>query len=275
MITAPTHAPIVPAWQESVQISYLRAGESGPPVVLLHGWWAFKELWWSTLLALAPHYRAYALDLPGHGASPLGRVDSIAALADHIAAFCAAEKLTSITLVGHSMGGGVACELALRHPQLVSRLVLADAAVDAQRLPVYVRSYLKDTMGWAALRLSHLLTQRARPLGQGVPHLHGGGWIRPFLRRSSYMPLCEPDGLRRLLYSLLHNNIGERLAQIRVPTLVVTGQFDALVPPEHSRRIARMIPNARFVVIPHALHNPMDERPAAFERALLAFLHAQ
>ena len=56
---------------EKTCLSYIESGAAGPIVVLLHGWSAFKELWWSTLLALAPHAHAYAPDMPGHGDSPL------------------------------------------------------------------------------------------------------------------------------------------------------------------------------------------------------------
>jgi pimeloyl-ACP methyl ester carboxylesterase len=265
-------SPIAQLYDEQLRISYLRAGESGPAIVLLHGWGAFKELWWSTLHALAPAYRAYALDMPGHGGSALGQVSTIAELAEVIAGFCAAHGLEQITLVGHSMGGNIVVELALRHPGLAGRLVLVDAAVDAHELPAYIRSYLADSYGWAALRLSLALGSAFRPLGRQVPHLHGGGWLRPWLRRSSYLAATEPTGLRRLLSALISNVTGERLARVLIPTLVISGQLDALVPIGHSRKIARSIPGARFVVIPGALHNPMDERPRAFERVLLEFL---
>ena len=111
-------------------------------MVLLHGWGAFKELWWSTLRALGHDHRCFALDVPGHGASPLGRAASIAGLAEAVAAFCDALGLERIALIGHSMGGSVACELALRRPDLVERLVLVDPAVDASSMPGFSRTYL-------------------------------------------------------------------------------------------------------------------------------------
>ncbi len=268
----PPGATLYPCWDQNLSVSYLHAGERGQAVLLLHGWAAFKELWWSTLQALAPNYRAFALDLPGHGSSPLGVHRSIADLARTVEYFCAAHRLERIVLVGHSMGGAVAAEVALQRPDLVERLVLVDAAIDAHRMPTYIRAYLWDDVGWSALRFSQTLSQRFSPVGAMVPNLHGGGWLRPWLRRSAYVAKCDPAGLRHLLHSLINQHAGERLANLAMPTLVVSGQFDALVPLEHSRRTARLIPGARFVVIPGALHNPMDERPAAFERELLAFL---
>ncbi len=264
---------ITTEWDARLGLSYLSAGAQGPAVALLHGWGAFKELWWSTLRALAPEYRAFAPDMPGHGASPLRDIDTMAGLADLIADFCAARDLNAITLVGHSMGGNIALELALRRPDLVQRLALVDAALEPRQMPLYVRPYATSLPGWSLLRLSLAFARHFRPLGRRVPPLHGGGWIIPWLRRSTYATFNEPIGMHRLIRNLFANPIGARLGAIRVPTLVITGQFDGLVPPELSRRAARAIPGARFAVIPGALHNPMDERPRAFERTLLAFLH--
>lgn len=257
---------------EPLGLSYLHAGEQGPVLVMLHGWGAFKELWWSSLRELGRDHRCFALDFPGHGASPIGRADSIAALAEGVGSFCDDLQLDAIVLIGHSMGGSVAAELALRRPALVRRLVLVDAAVDAHLMPPYARTYLLPSAGWAALRVTQLLGRLFRPLGLRVPHDHGGGWLRPWLRRSAYLAVFDPEGLHRIYRSLFATVAGERLAAIAMPTLVVSGQLDGLVPPAHSRRLAAAITGARFVQIFGALHNPMDERPRAFARTLRAFL---
>lgn len=265
-------APITACYHAGLNISYLRAGEAGPPVVMLHGWGAFKELWWGTLRDLGRDHRCYALDVPGHGGSPLGRADTIGALADAVATFCDALGLGAVALIGHSMGGAIAAELAARRPDLVRRLVLVGAAVDAHLMPRYARIYLIPAFGWGILRLNLLLGRQLRPLGARVPHEHGGGLLRPWLRRASYMAMFEPEGLHRVYRSLFAAQSGERLAQIAAPTLVLSGQLDGLVPAANSRRLARAIPGARYCEIPGALHNPMDERPRAFERAVRAFL---
>jgi pimeloyl-ACP methyl ester carboxylesterase len=129
-----------------------------------------------------------------------------------------------------------------------------------------------DTGGWASLRFSMLLSRSVSHFGRYVPHDHGDGWFRPWLRRASYEAMYDPVTLKFLLSQLFNNPLGERLPQIAVPTLVITGQFDSLVPPSHARWIAESIPNARYRVIRGALHNPMDERPRRFQRVLLDFL---
>jgi pimeloyl-ACP methyl ester carboxylesterase len=255
-------------------ISYLRAGASGPAVLLLHGWGAFKELWWATLRDLGGDHRCYAIDFPGHGGSPIGGADTIAGLADQAAAFCDRLGLSELVLFGHSMGGCVAVELVLQRPDLVRRLILVDAAVEAQAMPFFVRTYLQPGLGWPALRISQLLGRAFRPLGMRVPHEHGGGWVRPWLRRAAYLSSFDPDGLHRQLRSLFSARDSARLATIAVPTLVISGQLDALVPADLSQQLAARIPGARYVQIPAALHNPMDERPQAFGRAVRGFLEA-
>ncbi len=253
-------------------LSYLTAGEEGPAIVFLHGWGAFKELWWSTLRDLGRDYRCFAIDMPGHGESRIGRADQIERIATLVADFCADLGLTSIILVGHSMGGSVAVELTLHYPHLVQRLALIDAAVDAYRMPAYTRLYLLPAIGWPVFRITQAIGRAFRPIGQRIPHDHGGGWIRPWVRRASYLATFDPEGLYRILRSLFATRADERLQQIRVPTLVLTGQFDSLVPPSHARRLAQDIPGARYVVLPASIHNPMDEQPGAFTRALRAFL---
>lgn len=272
--SAAAPAPIAAHRHVALDLSYLQAGASGPPIVMLHGWGAFKELWWSTLRGLGRDHRCFALDFPGHGDSPLGLVDTIGALADAVAAFCDDLGLSPIVLIGHSMGGAVAVELALRRPGLVGRLVLVDAAVDAHLMPLYARVYLIPTFGWGILRLSQLIGRQVRPIASTVPHEHGGGLLRPWLRRAAYMADFEPEGLHRIYRSLFATQSGAQLASIAAPTLVISGQFDGLVPTANSRRLARTIPGARYVEIGGAMHNPMDERPERFERAVRAFLGA-
>lgn len=274
-MTTTTSRPIdqpAEAFCPAAHLSYLEAGAGDPAVVLLHGWGGFKELWWSTLLALAPHARALAPDMPGHGGSPLHGDSRMVQIAVRIARFCEAHRLQSIALVGHSMGGNIALELALARPDLVGRLVLVDPAAQAHEMPVYARSYLDSVRGWAALRASMVLARQLTPVGRRVPHAHRGGFVLPALRRATYLARHDAEALRRLLDSLFANPIGQRLAAVRMPTLVITGEFDPLVPPVLSRRIAEAIPGARYAVVRGAGHNPMDERPREFERALLAFL---
>jgi len=253
-------------------MSYLTIGGAGPAIVFVHGWSSFKEIWWSTLLALAPHVRAFAPDMPGHGDTPLQGSIKMRQVAARIVKFCAARRLDTFVLVGHSMGGNVALELALERPELIDRLVLVDPAAQPADMPGYTRSYLDPLGGWAALRASMVLARPLSIIGQRVPHAHGGGLVRPAIRRVSYMARHDADALRALLDGMFANPIGPRLAEVRVPTLVISGEFDPLVPPSLSQQVAYAIPGARYAVVRGAAHNPMDERPREFSQILLDFL---
>ncbi|NJS38207.1 MAG: alpha/beta fold hydrolase, partial [Rhodobacteraceae bacterium] len=97
----------------TTDLRYLAAGNGTQAVVFIHGWSAFKEIWWSAMAALAPYARSYAPDLPGHGGSARHPAHDMADLARVITDFCTARGLHEVTLVGHSMGGNIAVELAL------------------------------------------------------------------------------------------------------------------------------------------------------------------
>jgi pimeloyl-ACP methyl ester carboxylesterase len=193
-------------------------------------------------------------------------------VAAQVAAFCAAHDLQEIALVGHSMGGNIAVELALAAPDLVRQLVLVNPALQGPRMPAYTRSYLLRDHGWMALRATIILARGVGLFGDSIPHAHGGGLVRPIVRRLGYMRQHDPELLHRLLGALLQNDLTPRLPQITQPTLVIAGQFDPLVPASMTRRAARDIPHARFSLMPRAAHNPMDEQPAIFEELLLEFL---
>jgi pimeloyl-ACP methyl ester carboxylesterase len=211
--------------------------------------------------------------MPGHGDSPLHGSAGMRQVAERIGCFCAALGHNRIMLVGHSMGGNIALEIALGRPDLVERLVLVDPAVQPAEMPLYTRSYLDQTFGWAALRTSMAAARQLSAVGRLVPHAHQGGVVLPALRRVTYLARHDADALRALLDSLFANPLEPRLADVGVPTLVISGEFDPLVPPPLSRRVAAAIPGAQYAVIRRAAHNPMDERPREFNALLLDFLN--
>ncbi len=253
-------------------LSYLMAG-SGPPVVLLHGWGAFKELWWSTLKVLAPSYTAVALDWPGHGSPPLPIENELFdTLVSLTIAACAELHLERIALVGHSLGGNVAARVALARPDLVACIVLVDAAIDKKYFWPGIGLLVHPRWGEHLLRLNRRIERPLVRLGTHVPHEHRGGVIRPWARRAHYMAKHDIQILYQYLVALHQASLTERLTAIQQPTLVITGARDRLIHPAQAEALARLIPQAELVVIRGAYHTPMDEQPVAFQRALLNFL---
>ncbi|MBV9788023.1 MAG: alpha/beta hydrolase [Chloroflexi bacterium] len=263
----PTEA-VVPG----LDLQYLEAG-AGHPVVLLHGWAAFKEIWWGTLHALAPHYHGIALEWPGHGGSrPRENAARLTDFADLVVQTCEILGLERITLVGHSMGGRIAALLSLLHPELVARLVLVDAALDPAHIAPYGKRMLEIRDIQRTVMLSRQIGRGLGPLLRPAAHDHRGGFIRPFLRRSYYTGLADPHVLQQCAMGLFDESLDARLPEIQQPTLVISGERDPLILPRQARRAAEAIPNAQLQIIRRALHTPMDDRPAEFQRVLLDFL---
>ncbi len=271
MIDAPAISPIE-AFCDVSRLRYSAAGAGERAIVLLHGWGDTKEIWHATVAALATGARVFALDLPGHGGSPLDGAERMQHIAQRVAAFCTAQRLDRVALVGHSMGGNVALELTLTHPHLAERLALVAPAALGTEMPPYTRLYLQDVYGWAALRASLIFYQGLEALSRHWHPIASMERVLPGLRRAAFAAHHDPEGLHRLLNGLFANSLEDRLDQVHVPTLVINGNLDAVVPAALSQRVASAIPGAQFVLLRGALHHPMDEQPEAFLRVLLEFL---
>lgn len=272
MIERPAH-PAAARFCEAGALSYVEAGAGDRAVLLLHGWGDSHDIWRPLVAPLARAARVVAPDLPGHGGSPLAGASSMAHLAGRVARLAEALGLGCFDLVGHSMGGNVALQLALARPEMVRRLVLVAPAAMAPELPAYTRLYLHPSAGWAVLRGTLALYGRLASLARHIP----SGADLPYaglLRRSASTSAHDPESLRLMLRGLFDSPLGDRLGEVRVPTLVVSGDLDLVVPPALSRRVAGAIPGARYVGIPRATHHPMDDRPREFERIVCAFLDA-
>ena len=223
---------------------------SGEPVVLLHGLSGSQRWWRYTVPALAREYEVHVLDLIGHGRSRRApHQPTIPEMASLVSAWMQELGIERPHLVGHSMGGQISVHLAASDAALRS-LTLVDAA--GLPRPFTLREMTRFMAG--------VLPPRA----WGVPHFIPTIWLDA-LRA----------GPRSLVSSGLHiltDDVTPLLPSIRVPTLIVWGALDPLIPVEYGRRMADAIPGARFVVVEDAAHNVMCDRPAEFNRLLLDFL---
>jgi pimeloyl-ACP methyl ester carboxylesterase len=228
------------------EIAYREVG-AGPPLVLIHGLSA-SGWWWSRNLdALARHFHVHVIDLVGFGRSRNGGRFVLTQAADQIVRWMDALGMPKASVVGHSMGGFIAAELAARQPARVDRLVLVDAAV--------------------------------LPLSKHPLRLAGGAL--GFLRYApvTFTPILLTDAVRagpitllRASWQLLSADLRDVLPQIAAPTLVVWGERDSLVPLALGRDLAARLPGARLVTFPGVGHNPMWDRPHEFNRVVLDFL---
>ena len=230
---------------DSVPIAYEVAGV-GPSVVLVHGLSGSGRWWARNVGHLSQRFRVHVVDLLGFGGSR-GRPFVLAEAAAYLGAWMDRLNLPRARVVGHSMGGFIAADLAAGFPDRVERLVLVDAAA----LP-FDASHLRRPGGLARVA-------RRLPL--------------------SFLPILATDALRagpvtiaRATRELLRSDLRPRLATIAAPTLVVWGEHDTLVPCEVGEQLARVLPDGRLVVIPRAGHNPMWDQPDEFNRVVTDFL---
>nr|BAL56048.1 hypothetical conserved protein [uncultured prokaryote] len=260
----------------ALNIYYQVRGE-GRDVVLIHGWASSWRLWQGTMDVLAEAgCRAWALDLPGFGASdkPADGWYSIENFAALVSAFCQALGLERASIVGHSMGGTIALLLGLEQPHMVERLVAVSPVVSG-RLNFPVRMFASRWLG----RWLYGLSARSWPLAAaGAQLLYNRSWsLRPrahHRRAWEDLSRASPHAALGSLRALAHFDLSPRLQAITAPTLILAGAGDLNVPPSQARLAAARIPGARLVILPGARHLPMNDQPERFYRELRQFLMA-
>ncbi len=261
-----------------VHLHYRADGDpAAPAVVLVHGYGDSGTSWEGWTRALAARHRVLSIDLPGHGLTraPQGYRLSADDLAGVVDAFATALALPRFAIAGNSMGGGVAWRYALGHGDRLAALVLVDAA------------------GWPTPPPKDL------PLAFRILQYRAGRW---FLAHIDNRPLIE-EGLRKDVYDpkvitpafvdrwaefqrapghraiLMSPDLGSfatasaaTLGAIRVPTLVLHGEADPLIPLESGRRFAAAIPGAVLITYPNVGHLPQVEIPEKSVRDVVGFL---
>lgn len=262
---------------DGLRVHYRDEGPAEAPVlVLLHGYGDAYATWEGWAAALRAGHRVISLDLPGHGltAAPAGTQIDREAQARLVLRVAEALKLPRFVLAGNSMGGGVAWQAALLAPQALRGLVLVDAA------------------GWPMPATTPSLAFRilAHPWGRAVlARIDNRPLIRQALRAQVGDPALITDelvdrwalyqrypGHRPILMSIAPGAqapvTAERLAGLQLPTLVLHGEIDPILPLEHSRRFAAAIAGAELIVYPGIGHLPQREIPARSAADVAAFV---
>jgi pimeloyl-ACP methyl ester carboxylesterase len=230
------------------------------PLVLVHGAGGTLMHWPGEMRRLAGR-TVYALDLPGHGGSAGSGRASLAAYAETVAAFAAALDLPPFALAGHSMGGGIAIEYALRFPDRLAALILVSTGGRLRVAPQILDGILNDFD--AACRLLAVWA-------------HGDAVNPALLERYVAQLRTTPPAILHADFAA--SDAFDRLAdlgEISVPTLVVCGENDRMTPLKYSRSLAAQIPAAQLIVVPGAGHMVALERPQMVAAAITDFLRAQ
>ena len=253
-----------------------------PAVLLLHGGPGFDHAYLKPPpAALTEAAQLIYLDQRGQGRSGSVPVESctVEQMADDAAAFCRTLGIERPTILGHSFGGFVALHLALRHPDVAGSLILIDTAASSadmagamerleERHGPEIRAAAEPVFGGDVSQETMAEFERLV-----VPaYVHSPERVGPVLE-----PLGRSSFNHEVAAHYFRNNsalydVRDHLGEILVPTLVIVGENDWLIPPSASRVIAEGIPGAELVVIPEAGHFSFAERPEAYADAVSRFL---
>jgi pimeloyl-ACP methyl ester carboxylesterase len=273
-----THAGAKIYWEEAGQRDPISSAVSPiaavqrDPLLLIMGLGATLEWWQRLIPVLAPRYRTIVYDNRGVGRSDVAPGPySIPAMAEDAAAVMDAAGIASAHVFGASMGGMIAQELALNHPSRVRSLILGCTAcggpqsVPAEK-PVRAALAARSTMTRedAAWSMAPYIFDASTPRERVAEDIA----VRLAATVTNDGYFAQFQGIRA--WTGTH----DRLAGIRMPTLVMHGETDQLVPPENGRIIARAIPHARLVMVPHASHMFFTDQFEASSEAILSFLDA-
>jgi 4,5:9,10-diseco-3-hydroxy-5,9,17-trioxoandrosta-1(10),2-diene-4-oate hydrolase len=267
---------------ENVRVRYWHAGESGTPVLLVHGLGASVEWWAPNVLPLAARHRVFALDLPGFGRSePLPAELSLPRAAVFLRLFLETLGVSRAHVVANSMGGLIALQFAAQFSRTTRRLVLVSPAGFGRSVHWIFRVLSLPLLGrWLARPNRRAMALFHRHLISG-----DGDWITDdWLDRVHALSRLPGTPEMLLEVAQMGLNLGgikpeilkplhRKLPQVAAPTLLVWGDQDRLVPPKQAQRGRQMLPNARLHVFPGCGHCPQLERAAEFNALALRFLN--
>jgi pimeloyl-ACP methyl ester carboxylesterase len=260
-----------------------RVAGSGPPVVLIHGMVNSSRHWEEVALRLADRYTVIAPDLIGHGDSAAVRGDySIGAHAASIRDLLAVIGIERATIVGHSLGGGVAMQFFYQFPQRTERLVLVSSGGLGHDVSPLLRSAaLPGMSGLIGLVAHRRILDALWELGNRLrAREHSKGvYVQAIVR--ALRPLEQPGARAAFLHTLrsVIDVHGQRVSAVdrlyllgSMPTMVVWGERDHTIPLEHGRAMHEAVPHSRFETLPRAAHFPHLEDPEGLAQVLLDFL---
>ncbi|MGB3400273.1 MAG: alpha/beta fold hydrolase [Candidatus Deferrimicrobiaceae bacterium] len=251
---------------------YYETQGGGEPLLLINGLGSDSTEWLFQFPAFARCFLVVAFDNRGAGRSdPPPGPYSTAQMADDAAALLTHLGANHAHVLGVSLGGMVAQEVALRHPEQVWKLVLACTAPGGEGsvrpAPEVLKHFVRSPGGDPEEEVRRVL-----------PFLYSERYLRDhpeeieeFVRRRLAGPVCVEGHAAQLAAAMSHS-AWERLTTIGAPTLVIAGDGDRVVPTENSRRIAERIPDAKLVILPGAPHRLFAENAEDFNRAVISFL---
>jgi 2-hydroxy-6-oxonona-2,4-dienedioate hydrolase len=251
---------------DGLKIRMVQRGK-GDPVILLHGLGGSIESWTNNLRSLSVEARVICLDLPGFGQSDKPRTNyTISFYRDFLIKFMKRLGLTKASVIGSSLGGHIACELAIARPNMVDRLVLvspAGALPRSFKASPALKRYIKVTSARSVKDVRRaLFAVDRKPVDASYARLVFDRFSAPNAREAFLAALKGSASAPRLQ---------GRLGKIRSPTLLIWGKEDIMIPVRFVEPFLRM-KNCRVVMLEHCGHRPHAERPRVFNTLVSGFL---
>jgi pimeloyl-ACP methyl ester carboxylesterase len=244
-------------------VHYYTAGQ-GEPLVVIHGGGGDASTWRNNIVELSEKYTVYAPDLPGYGGSqPLDGNYYIPELSAFLGSFASNLGLENFYLLGHSLGGGVALDYTLKSPHKIKKLVLVSSLCLGREIAFWVR--LMSIPG--LLRSLGALT---------ISILKGVKWLAERLNPAEFIlplsPASMTVGSNIMTFRQQSLVLENQLAEIAVPTLLIWGSRDPIVPVKHAYQAAKVIPDCRVKVFENRGHNVHRDELEEFSTVLTGFL---
>ncbi len=253
------------------RINYQERGlPQGLPIVFVHGFPFSNTMWAPQMMALPQEYRAVSFDVRGHGESDIADgqysiemfTDDLISLLDHL-------SIREAVLCGLSMGGYVALRTIERNPDRVRALILCDTRSEADSNEAKVKragqAKAVKTQGVKPFAESFVKAVFAPETFRQNPKVIAS--IQSVIESTSPLSICGT-----LLALAARTDTTQALADIKVPTLILVGEHDALTPPSASQAMRSHIKGSEIHIVPNAAHMSNLENPAYFNDKLLAFL---
>lgn len=258
-------------FQLQMKLFFRQTGESGTPLVILHGVFGSADNWLTVAKALGERYRVFTVDQRNHGRSPHSDAFDYEVLAADLYEFIADQELENPVVIGHSMGGKTAMQFAIHYPAAWSKLVVVDIA--PKFYPIHHDRIL------AGLNAIDLATLENRQQAEEIlARYEDDPGTRQFLLKNLYRDATTGRFAWRLNLDVLTRDIhliGSELTGLRIttkPVLFLRGGESGYVLPDDERDIRRIFPNARIETIANAGHWVQADQPEAFVDAVTGFV---
>lgn len=273
--------PIKTVLVHGQRIAYLDVGR-GPVLILIHGFGGSMWQWEHQQHALSQHFRTLTLDLPGSGLSAKPNIDYLPnQMLDFCIGFMDALQIPQATLVGNSMGAGLAIGIALTHPTRVDKLVLIGGLPSDVMAKLTSRSFrqaLETRAPWWLISFGNWLFGGLVTDSVLKEIVHDHNLLTPAVLERSNQNRRRPGIIKPIMavrnaLPLWETDFAPHINDISHPTMIIWGEHDRVFPMAVGAELHQRIRRSTFVMIPKAGHMPQWERPDLVNRSLIEYIH--